>query len=250
MTVDQRGAVRVEQGAKRVRAYLAGQLVADTIRPLLVWEAPYYPTYYVPRADVRAELIDTGEARHSPSRGDATLMDVKVPGRTASHAAMVYGDSPIEALRDAVRLDWRSMDEWLEEDEPVYVHPRDPFTRVDILASSRHVEVVVDGVVVADSHQPRILYETGLPPRYYLPLSDIRMDLLRSSESSSMCPYKGTAAYWSLEVNGVTHPDLVWTYRAPLPESQKVAGLAAFYNERVDLVIDGVPQDRPMSPFS
>ncbi len=250
MTVDQRGAVRVEQGAKRVRAYLAGHVVADTVHPLLVWEVPYYPSYYLPAKDVSAELVETGERHHSPSRGDGTVMDVRVPDAEAAGAALQYHDSPIEAIRDAVKLDWNAMDEWLEEDEPVYIHPRDPFTRVDVLASSRHVEVWVDGVLVADSHQPRILYETGLPPRYYLPLPDIRMDLLRDSSASTSCPYKGTAAYWSLEVEGTTHGDIVWIYRTPLPESQKIAGLAAFYNEKVDLVIDGVPQERPRTPFS
>jgi uncharacterized protein (DUF427 family) len=250
MTVDQRGAVRVEPGAKRVRAYLAGHLVADTVHPLLVWEVPYYPAYYLPMKDVSAQLIETGERRHSPSRGDGTVMDVRVPGATADGAALRFADSPLEAIRDAVKLEWNAMDEWLEEDEPVYVHPRDPFTRVDVLASSRHIEVWVGGKLVADSHQPRILYETGLPPRYYLPLSDVRMDLLRPSASSSSCPYKGTATYWSLEVDGVTHADLVWIYRTPLLESQKIAGLAAFYNEKVDLVIDGVPHERPQTHFS
>jgi uncharacterized protein (DUF427 family) len=142
------------------------------------------------------------------------------------------------------------MDEWLEEDEPIYVHPRDPYKRVDILASSRHVEVRIDGVTVADSHQPRILFETGLPPRYYLPLPDLRMDLLRPSDNQTQCPYKGTASYWHVDTGEAVHEDIVWIYRSPLPESQKVAGLACFYNEKVDILLDGEPQDRPHSPFS
>jgi uncharacterized protein (DUF427 family) len=142
------------------------------------------------------------------------------------------------------------MDEWLEEDEPVYTHPRDPYKRVDILASSRHVRVAVDGVTVADSVRPRILFETGLPPRYYLPLSDIRAELLIPSETQTRCPYKGTAGYWSVDTGHGMHRDLVWIYRAPLPESQKIAGLACFYNERVDLYIDGELQERPRTPFS
>jgi uncharacterized protein (DUF427 family) len=153
-------------------------------------------------------------------------------------------------LRDLVRLDWPAMDEWFEEDEPIYVHPRDPYTRVDVLASSRHVRIEVDGVVVARSTQPRILFETGLPPRYYLPLTDLRMDLLRPSELQTQCPYKGTAGYWSLQIGGRSYPDLVWTYRTPLPESQKIAGLACFYNEKVDLYLDGQLQDRPRTHFS
>ena len=142
------------------------------------------------------------------------------------------------------------MDEWLEEDEPVYTHPRDPYTRVDILASSRHVRVDVDGVTVADSRQPRILFETGLPPRYYLPLADVRLNLLRPSATQSHCPYKGTADYWSLDAGAAVHEDFVWIYRSPLAESQKIAGLACFYNEKVDLYLDGMLQERPHTKFS
>ena len=246
----ERGRVRVEQSHKRVRAYLAGEVVADSTRPLLVWEVPYYPAYYLPAADLRAALVPTGATEHSPSRGDAELYDVKVSGKTAQAAARRYPSSPIDQLRDAVRLDWNAMDEWLEEDEPVYTHPRDPYTRVDILTSSRHVRVEVDCVTVAESHRPTILFETGLPPRHYLPLSDLRLDLLSPSATETHCPYKGTATYRSLEVGGRRYEDLVWIYRAPLPESQKIAGLACFYNEKVDLYIDGELEARPRTKFS
>lgn len=241
----------MKPGAKRVRTYLSGRLVADTTRPLLVWEIPYFPAYYIPAADVRAELVPNGETEHSPSRGDAEVYDVRVEGgAVAAGAALRYPDSPIEELRDAVRFEWSAMDEWLEEDEPVYTHPRDPYTRVDILASSRHVRVEVDGVTVADSPRPHILFETGLPARYYLPLSDVRMDLLRPSDTSSHCPYKGTASYWSVDTGSGPHPDIAWTYRTPLPESQKVAGLVCFYNEKVDTYIDNELQPRPTTQFS
>jgi uncharacterized protein (DUF427 family) len=110
--------------------------------------------------------------------------------------------------------------------------------------------VEIDGVTVAESGQPRILFETGLPPRYYLPLTDVRMDLLRPSDSQSHCPYKGTAGYWSVDTGHGVHPDVVWIYRLPLPESQKVAGLACFYNEKVDLYLDGELQGRPRTQFS
>ena len=233
------GRVHVETGRKRVRAYLEGSLVADTRQPLLVWEWPYFPAYYFPAADVQAELVPTGQTEHSPSRGDAQIFDVKLPGATAAHAAKRYPGSPLTELRDAVRLDWDAMTEWFEEDEPVYTHPRDPYTRVDILASSRHVRVELDGITVADSRRPRILFETGLLPRYYLPLTDVRMDLLRSSDSETHCPYKGTASYWSVDTGRAEHRDIVWTYRFPLPESQKIAGMACFYTEKVDLFVDG-----------
>ncbi|MFE5476656.1 DUF427 domain-containing protein [Nocardia sp. NPDC056541] len=248
MTEDRRGRVKVETGQKRVRAYLRGKLVADTLRPLLVWEIPYYPTYYVPLTDVRADLDPNGVTEHSPSRGDATGYDVTVEGLRADGAALRYLDSPLSELKDAVRLDIAAFD-WFEEDEQVFVHPRDPYSRVDILGSSRHVRVEIDGVTVADSHSPRILFETGLPARYYLPLTDVRMDLLTASDTHTSCPYKGTADYWNVRVGDTEHADLVWIYRTPLPESQKVAGLACFYNEKVDIYLDGVRQDRPHTPF-
>jgi uncharacterized protein (DUF427 family) len=244
------GRVRTEPGHKRVRAYLGGELVADTRRPVLVWEWPYFPVYYIPAADVQATLIPAGQTEHSPSRGDADIYHVQVPGATAERAALRYPDSPLEDLRDLVRLDWDAMGEWFEEDEPVYTHPRSPYTRVDILASSRHVRVEVDGVTVADSRQPRILFETGLPPRYYVPLTDVRMDLLRPSATQSHCPYKGTAGYWSVQAGEQLHTDIVWIYRTPLPESQKVAGLACFYDEKVDVYLDGELQERPRTHFS
>jgi len=219
-------------------------VVADTIRPLLVWESPNYPAYYLPRADVAAKLVPTGRVEPSPSRGDAHVHDVVVGDATAAGAARLYPESPFEELRDAVRITWGAMDEWFEEDEPVYTHPRDPYTRVDILRSSRHVRVEVDGVTVAETRQPSLLFETHLPVRYYMPITDIRPDVLRRSDSVTHCPYKGAATYWSVEVNGVLHEDLIWCYRSPLPESQKIAGLACFYTERADVYVDGVLQGR------
>ncbi|WP_227998212.1 DUF427 domain-containing protein [Nocardia australiensis] len=247
---DNRGRVKVEASQKRVRVYLGGQLVADSLRPVLVWESPHYPTYYLPAADLRAKLEPNGNSKHSPSRGEATEYDVVVDGVTAAGAALRYLDSPLTELNDLVRLDWNSMGEWFEEDEPVYVHPRNPYSRVDILTSSRHVRVEIDGVTVADSHAPRILFETGLPARYYLPLPDVRMDLLEPSDTHTSCPYKGTAAYWTVRIGDKEYPDVVWGYRTPLPESQKVAGLACFYNEKVDIYLDGELQERPKSPFA
>ncbi len=244
------GSVRTEPGHKRVRAYLAGELVADTRQPVLVWEWPYFPVYYIPAADVRAELIPAGQTDHSPSRGDAEIYHVKVATAEAAGAARRYPDSPLEQLRDLVRLDWHAMTEWFEEDEPVYVHPRDPHTRVDILASSRQVRIEIDGTTVAESSRPHILFETGLPPRYYLPLTDVRMELLRPSATQTSCPYKGTAGYWSVQAGGQLHEDIVWIYRTPLPESQKIAGMACFYDEKVDIYLDGEPQQRPATHFS
>jgi uncharacterized protein (DUF427 family) len=158
--------------------------------------------------------------------------------------------SPLEALRDAIRLEWGAMDAWFEEDEQVFTHPRDPYTRVDILASSRHVRIEVDGVTVAESTSPRLLFETGLPVRYYLPKPHVRMDLLSPSETVSHCPYKGQAEWWSVRAADGLRVDLAWSYPTPLAESQKIAGLISFYDEKVDVYVDGVLQARPATKFS
>jgi uncharacterized protein (DUF427 family) len=246
-----RGSVKVEQSHKRVRTYLGGELVVDTIHPLLVWEGPAYPTYYVPLADIEPKcLVPSERTEHSPSRGEARYYSVRTAGAEATDAALQYPDSPIEELREAIRIDWNAMDSWFEEDEQVYVHPRSPYTRIDVLPSSRHVQVEIDGVVVADTTSPVLLFETGLPVRYYLPKTDVRMDLLTPTDSTSLCPYKGTAEYYSIEIDGTTYADGVWWYRHPARESLGIAGHVAFYNERVDLIVDGVRQDRPSTKFS
>jgi uncharacterized protein (DUF427 family) len=248
--VGARGRVKVETSRKRVRVFLAGHLVADSYQPRLVWEVPYYPAYYLPSGDVRAELIPTGRTEHSPSRGDGELLTVRVGDAEAKDGALRYPDSPMPELRDLVRLDWGAMDAWFEEDEEVYTHPRNPYARVDILDSSRHVRVEVDGVTVADSTHPKILFETGLPPRYYLPKPAVRMDLLEPSDTETHCPYKGQASYWSVRIGDTLHPDLAWSYRSPFPESQKIAGLIAFWDEKVDVFVDGVHQEHPKTPFN
>ena len=242
--------VRVERSMKRVRGYLGGELVFDTTRPLLVWEVPYYPAYYIPADDVVVDLLANGKTKDSTTRGRGELFDLNVGTVFKQDAGRRYPSSPVEELREAVRFDWDALDEWLEEDEPVFTHPRDPYKRVDILQSSRHVEVVVDDVKVADTSKPTILFETGLPPRYYMPLSHVRSDLLEPSATQTHCPYKGTANYWSINVGGRKLADFVWTYRSPFPESQKIAGLVAFYNEKVDLYVDGELQPRPKTKFS
>jgi uncharacterized protein (DUF427 family) len=248
---EQRGRVRVEDGAKRVRIYVGGEVVADSKRPKLVWEVPYYPAYYLPSDDVRMELLTpSGRVEHSPSRGDAHYFHVKGGDKTAEDAAWQHPDSPIDELRDHIRFDWDAVDAVFEEDEEVFIHPRDPRTRVDILHSSRHVEVLVDGVKVAETHHPTLLFETGLPARYYIPKTDVRMDLLEPTDKQTGCPYKGFARYWTVQAGNATHENLAWSYPTPLPESQRIAGLVSFYNEKVDLVVDGEPHERPKTHFS
>jgi uncharacterized protein (DUF427 family) len=165
-------------------------------------------------------------------------------------AAWTYPDSRIPELNGLIRFDWEVMDSWFEEDEEVFVHPRSPYIRVDILASSRHVRVLVDDEIVADSVRPTLLFETNLPTRYYLPQTDVRLDLLTPTESVTHCPYKGSARYWSVATSTNFRPDLAWSYLSPFAESQKIAGLVAFYNEKVDIEVDGVAQERPHTKFS
>jgi uncharacterized protein (DUF427 family) len=243
--------VRVEGSQKRVRAYLGGELIADTRHPKLVWEIPYYPAYYLPARDVRMELLTpTGRTEHSPTRGLAHYYTVKGGREERVDAAWQYPESPVEELRDHVRFEWMQMDAWFEEDVEVFIHPRDPHSRVDVLPSSRHVEAEVDGVTVADTHHPTLLFETGLPTRFYIPKVDVRMDLLTPTDKHTGCPYKGIANYWSVTVGDATHDDIAWSYPTPLPESEGIAGLVAFYNEHVDLIVDGERPPRPQTKFS
>jgi uncharacterized protein (DUF427 family) len=250
-TIEKRGQVRVERALKRVRVVLGGVVVADTTDALYVWEIPYYPQYYIPLADVApGALKETGTTSRSPSRGTARHFSVHGGDRVAEDAAWCYDDSPIEALRDRVRFDWGAMEAWFEEDEEVFVHPRDPYHRVDILRASRPVRIEVAGVVVAETTHPTFLFETGLPRRIYVPKLDVRLELLEPTTTATGCPYKGTARYWSVRAGGEVHPDLAWSYDAPFRESAPIAGLVAFFDERVDVSVDGALQPRPKTPFS
>jgi len=244
------GRVRVEHGQKWVRATVAGRTVVDTRRSLLVWEKPFYPTYYVPTEDVDAELRPTGEVDHSPSRGDAEVVDLGLSdGTVLSGAALRYPEPRLPALADHLRIAWDAVDAWYEEDEQVFVHARDPYVRIDALHSSRHVVVERDGILLADSVRPVLLFETGLIVRTYLPPTDVRMDHLEASDTVTRCPYKGTASYLHLRAEGVQAEDIAWTYPFPTRESLPIAGLVAFHDEQVDLTVDGVQQTRPERPF-
>jgi uncharacterized protein (DUF427 family) len=228
-----------------------GQVIVDSNDALYVWEGPWYPQYYLPLSDVADGVLHPSPTvTRSPSRGTATHYRVRAGGREAIDAAWSYDESPVEELQGRVRLDWNAMDAWFEEDEEVFVHPRNPSTRVQILPSSRHVVIEVAGLAVGESRRPVFLYETNLPRRTYLPKLDVRMDLLLPTTTTSMCPYKGTARYWSLVLPGGEHSDLAWSYPAPFRESSPIAGLLAFYDERVDVTIDGTSQVRPKTHFA
>jgi uncharacterized protein (DUF427 family) len=245
----ERGGVRAERGHKRLRALVGGQVVLDTRRPLMVWEHPYYPTYYVPADDLLADVAPTGATERTPSRGVGHVCDLVVEGRRVPAAALVYPEPELEAIRDHVRVSWDAVDGWFEEDEEVFVHARDPYKRVDVLPSSRHVVVEVDGVRLADSSRPTMVFETMLIARTYLPALDVRQDLLVPSETVTRCPYKGTAAYLHLRAGEVAVDDVAWTYRFPVRESAGIAGLICFHDEKVDVIIDGERQQRPSSRF-
>ncbi|MFK0194704.1 DUF427 domain-containing protein [Kitasatospora sp. NPDC090308] len=230
---------RVEPCGKRIRTYLGGLAVADTTRALLVWERPQYPVHYVPAADVRTDLLTPADrAADRPALGDALVFDLAANGRTAARAVRQYPDSPAEALRDHLRFDWAAMDAWYEEDEQVFTHARSPYTRIDILASSRTVRVELDGTLLALSRSPRLLFETGLPTRYYLAPTDLVLPLFEPGTRTTHCPYKGAADHLSVRIGGTLHPDVAWTYPTPFAESQKIAGLVAFYDNRVTLHVD------------
>jgi uncharacterized protein (DUF427 family) len=242
-----------EDSPRRVRVVFNGEIVADSRRVKLMHEAGLLPVYYFPIEDVRMELLEESDhATHCPFKGDASYWSVSVGDRVAEDAAWSYAE-PIDScppIAGYLAFYWRKMDHWYEEDEEVFVHPRDPYHRVDVLESSRHVRVKVAGEVVAETQRPTILFEAGLPPRYYILEEDVRMELLEASEKTTQCPYKGVASYYSVEAGDGRVEDLVWYYPEPIPEAAKIEGLLAFFNERVDLEVDGEVQERPRTPWS
>jgi uncharacterized protein (DUF427 family) len=240
---EQRGRVHTEPSNKRVRVFVGGECIVDTDDALYVWEGPNYPQYYLPLSDFRAGVLaPTTTTKRSPSRGTASYFTVNAGGREVVDAGWTHADGPLDELRGRARLEWDAMDAWFEEDEEVFTHPRSPSTRIAILRSSRHVTVAVDGVVVAGSSHATFLHETGLVRRTYIPKLDVRMDLLTPTDTTSRCPYKGTASYWSLRANGEEYPDIAWSYPTPLPESEAIAGLVAFYDDRVELTVKETPK--------
>lgn len=232
--------VRTETHYRRVRVMVAGEIVADTLRPLLVWEIPYYPTYYFALEDVAPDVLVEREDNQDRSRlGEVETLDVVVGDDRREAAAYRHSSPAASELEGYVAFRWDEMDHWFEEDDEVFVHARSPYTRVDVLRSSREVRVEVGGVEVARSNTSAFLYETGLPVRYYLPKTDVRFDLLTESATVTHCPYKGQARYWSIDVDGEVHTDVVWGYDAPLPEAHGIGGLVCFYSEKLDVYVDG-----------
>jgi uncharacterized protein (DUF427 family) len=239
-----------ERGRKRVRVLLGGLAVADTGAPLLVWEHRWYPAYHFPRPDVSMHLLTPTGGAIDDAHGRAELFDVRAGAAVAPAAARLYQETADRRVHGTVRFVWDAMDRWLEEDEQVFVHPRNPYTRIDVLASSRRIEVSVGGLTLADSKRPLLLFETGLPVRAYLPAEDVRTELLEPSPAVTRCPYKGTAVHWSAAAGGERFPDIAWTYQEPLPECGRIRDLVAFYDERVAVRVDGIAQAQPRTKFS
>jgi uncharacterized protein (DUF427 family) len=241
----------IEPAPRRVRGVLGGKTVLDTTHAVYLWEIPPYPQYYVPVADIDAAVVVDEDHVQKLSRGTARRIGLRVGGITRPAAGRVYTEDALPGLAGLARLDWDALDAWFEEDEEIFVHPRNPYARVDALRSTRRVRVEVDGVVVAESASPVMLFETGLPTRYYLNRTDIDFTVLRHSATESACPYKGrTTGYWSVEAGGTIHPDLAWAYDFPTHSLSAIAGLVCFYNEKVDIYLDGVLLDRPQTHFS
>ena len=242
---------RVEPVPRRIRVVFGGQIIVDNTTATYVWEVLPYPAYYLPRSDFAdGVLVDEGKS-HASRRGTVQSFTVRAGGQTATGAARVLTEPADPQLVDMVRLDWGAMDAWFEEDEQVFVHPRDPYTRVDALRSTREVRVELDGTVLADSTSPVLVFETGLPTRYYLNRTDVDFTRLTPTDTVTACPYKGTTGgYWAATIGGRTYPDLAWSYTFPSRELLPISGLIAFYNERVDLVVDGELLERPNTHFS
>ena len=235
----------VEPVPRRIRAFLAGEKVLDTTGALYVWEWPHYPQYYIPIADVRRDLlIPEGHSQRS-RRGTSEAHALRVGEVHRRGAARLLTDSLVTELSGTIRFDWAALDAWFEEDEQVFVHPRNPYVRVDALRSTRPVRVELDGAVLAESPSPVMVFETGLPTRYYINPTEINSEHLIASDTVTACPYKGTTSrYWSIRIGDTVHQDLAWAYDFPTRQLQPIADLVAFYNEKVDLVLSGQRLER------
>ncbi len=240
----------VEPVPRRIRAVLGGETVVDTTAARYVWEWPHYPQYYLPLGDVLAGVLVAEEVTEDSPRGAVEVHAVRVGDQVRHGAARVLRASSVDGLAGTVRFDWGAMDAWFEEDERVFVHPRSPYIRVDALRSTRAVRVELDGVRLAESASPVMVFETGLPTRYYLDRTDVDFSHLLASDTVTECPYKGrTTGYWSVDVGRGVQRDLAWCYDFPTRQLLPIAGLIAFYNEKVDISVDGVLEQRPATHF-
>lgn len=246
--------VQTEESPRRVRVVFAGETIADSKHVLLLREAGCLPAYYFPKRDVRMErLRAAGDRNRCPYKGEAAYFTVVAGDRAAERAAWNYTDPPPQCaeLKDYVSFEWNQMDAWYEEDEEIFVHPRDPYKRVDVVQSSRHVRVLVGGEEVANTRRPRFLFETNHPLRFYIPPEDVRTELLVPSRTISRCPYKGVASYWSMRIGERDFPDVVWSYLDPIPECPKIRGFFCFFYEREPVIyLDGERLPAPRTKWA
>lgn len=234
-----------EPSPRWVRVFHNGRKVADSKRTMLLIEGGPDINYYFPKEDVdMGALVKSKHTATSGYRGTRRFWHIEVYGKRAENAASTYDPKKNRPdLSDFIAFDWHKVDKIMEEEEQVYNHARSPYHRVDTVPSSRHVEVFVDGVKVADTTRPHLLFETSLPTRYYVPEEDVNHDYLEESDTHSVCPYKGVASYYHIVVNGTRLEDTVWYYPDPIPESPRLKGHLAFWPEkdkrRIKIVIDG-----------
>jgi uncharacterized protein (DUF427 family) len=253
-TISQEMRFRWEDSQRRVRVIFAGITVADSTHVMRLMEYGRLPVYYFPQEDVHmVALVATDYRTHSPLKGDASYWTIRVGDREAEHAVWSYPNPSSDGpkIKGYMAFYWDRVDAWYEEDEQVFAHARDPYKRVDILPSSRSVCVSLGGVTVANTHHPRLLLETGLPTRYYIPEQDVRMEFLEPTGTTTRCPYKGKASYWSARIGAKDFKDIMWSYREPLPACSPIDGLLCFFNERVDAIyVDDELLPKPVTPWS
>lgn len=228
----------VAPSPRRLRGLVGGAWLFDTTAALYVWEHPYYPQYYVPADDVRADLLTATGESDTTELGTLVHQTIRVGEVERPDGASQLRDPGNVTLRDTYRFDWAALDRCFEEDEEVFVHPRSPYVRVDAIRSARPVRVEIDGQVVAQAPGCVVLFETGLPPRHYLAKTAIDWTMLRPTDTETSCPYKGTtSAWWDLETpRGRVLDDVAWSYDFPTRQVQPVAGLVCFDDTLVDVV--------------
>ena len=242
-----------EPAPRRVRATLGGEVIFDSTRARYVWEWPYYPQYYIPVEDVDERFLVDEHHEQRLRQGTARRHGLRAGGVDRPGTVRVFGAEAIDGVAGTARFDWDALDAWYEEDEQVFVHPRNPYVRVDALRSHRHVRVSLEGITLAESATPVLVFETGLPTRYYFDRTDVDFSHLVPTATQTACPYKGvTSAYWSVRVGGEVHKadqDLAWAYDFPTRQLLPIAGLVAFYNEKTDIDVDDVRLPRARTHF-
>lgn len=241
----------LEPSARRIRVLVDEQVVVDSRAPLVLHEHAHLPMYYFPPEHVRTELLEPSDhVTKSPVKGAATYWHLRVGDRLIENAVWAYRDPGYRPdLSPYLAFSYPAMDRWLEEDREIVGHARDPYHRVDAVASSRHIRISKDGTVLAESDRPVVIFETGLPARWYLPAADIRASLT-PSDLRTTCTYKGKARYFVVDGPNGPMPNLAWTYDEPQPEVSPVTGLVCFFNEQVDVDIDGERERTSWTPWA